>query len=342
MVSLLEIFFKEHKKFFELYVFLKNLENLKIVFQTIKSKMSVPEKMPFTYEQIVNHKTLTTYALRKDFSNLMKYDGATNSRGFAGNKILYHYQLANLLKCRRGTDMTLEEIFSKPDFKEKLWKDTIKRKRRKNAIYPNESDVFECFRANKGAVVFFKPITAKYLYTQFNATKVLDFTMGWGGRMLGAYASPQVKKYIGIDTNTNLQKAYEGLKEVASHSGYTEVDLIWKSCLDVDYSKLDYNYVLTSPPYVNLEVYEGMTPFEDDIQFYTKFLFPTLKKVKANINEGGWICLNISPKMYKDMRILFEFPNEDDFLGPPNHMIDLKQQMGSAKKSQDMIYCWKC
>jgi hypothetical protein len=301
--------------------------------------MSVPEKMPYTYGHIACCKFLVDKdgeqddrKLRNDYMSLIKYDGCTNSRGFAGNKLLYHFQMTNLLKCRRGTDLTLREIFENDVLKEKLWKDAIKRRRRKNAPYPSETDVFECFRANKGAVVFFKPITAKYLYTQFKATKVLDFTMGWGGRMLGAIATPSVVKYTGIDTNKNMEEVPPPQNNFLKQS-HTEIDLKWESCVDVDYSKIEYDFVLTSPPYLNLEMYEGMKPFESDKTFYIDFLKKTLDAIIENIIRGGWVCLNVSPKMFADMM-------KYEVIRTPDRSIDLKQQMGNAKKSQDMIYCW--
>jgi hypothetical protein len=37
----------------------------------------------------------------------------------------------------------------------------------------------------------------------------------------------------------------------------TRVKLMFKSALDVDYSKLEYDMVLTSPPYYDIEVYRN-------------------------------------------------------------------------------------
>ena len=60
--------------------------------------------------------------------------------------------------------MLLSEIFFDEELKEKLWKKTIKRNRRDKDPFPNATDVYECNRINKGAIVFFKPSTAKYIY----------------------------------------------------------------------------------------------------------------------------------------------------------------------------------
>jgi hypothetical protein len=185
--------------------------------------------------------------------------------------------------------------------------------------------------------VMFKSTTAKYLYQKYNATSVLDPTAGWGGRMLGAWALGI--DYTGIDTNTNMKPAYDSMIDVLDNKTPAifekpNLQMIWQSALDVDFSKLDYDFVLTSPPYVNLEIYEHMEPWESDEKFYTEFFIPLWQKCIDNIKQGGTICFNISPKMYDDA-VSFGLPVCED-------EEDLKQQLGqqTGKKKQDKIYIW--
>jgi DNA modification methylase len=117
--------------------------------------------------------------------------------------------------------------------------------------------------------------------------------------------------------------------------------MIWQSCLDVDFSKIDYDFVLTSPPYVNLEVYEHMEEWDSDTAFYKEFFIPLWQKCIDNIKPGGHVCFNISPKMYEDA--------VKNGLTPCHDEEDLKQQMGQksnslkqGKKKQDKIYIWHC
>jgi len=296
------------------------------------TKHSIPLKIPYTLEDIQSCKDITKEQVLKDYANLVKFKGDTNPKKFCGNKILYKYQFRNLLKCKREKGKTIEEIFNDPDAKEKLWRDTIKRNKRDKAPYPNATDVYECNRINTGAIVFFKSSTAKYIYKKFNATSVLDFTMGWGGRMLGAMASDV--NYIGVDTNTNLKEGYEQLLHDIPHK--SKVQLIWDSCLEVDFSKLEYDLILTSPPYVNMELYENMTPFESDELFYNNFLIPTMNRAYKYMKVGGKMCINISPKMYKHLTEKFGYRECDS-------KEDLRQHMGKnfVVKSQDYIYIWE-
>jgi len=276
-----------------------------------------------TFADVVAHKKLNEVRRKKDLKNLVKYDASENVRSFAGNKYLYHYQMENLCKTRVKNRPSLCQIMNDDKLYAKLYSKLEKLKR--TGTLANR--LFEAERFN-GAVVFFKPTTAKYIYQKFGAKQVLDPTAGWGGRMLGAYALGI--EYTGIDTNTNLKPAYD---DMILELERDNLNMIWESCLEVDFSTIEYDFVLTSPPYINMEVYENMIPFESDKVFYTEFLIPLLNKCLFHIKNNGWVCFNISPKMYADLLKHGFRPADEEH--------DLLQQKRLGKDKQDKIYCWK-
>ena len=287
-----------------------------------------------TIEQIEDHKLITHEELNKDLENLFGYDASENRNNFFGNPFLYHFQFKNLIKCHREGGDTIYDIYNENEQWNKLIDSTKKRNRGGRTAAGN---VYECFRINLGSVVMFKSTTAKYLYQKYNATSVLDPTAGWGGRMLGAWALGI--DYTGIDTNTNMKSAYDGMIEMLNNKTpaifeQPKLEMLWQSALDVDFSNIDYDFVLTSPPYVNLEIYEHMEPWDSDEKFYIDFFIPLWQKCMDNIKPGGTICFNISPKMYEDA-VSFGLPVCED-------EEDLKQQLGqqTGKKKQDKIYIW--
>ena len=287
-----------------------------------------------TIEQIEDHKLITHEELNKDLENLFGYDASENRNNFFGNPFLYHFQFKNLIKCHREGGDTIYDIYNDKDKWNKLIDSAKKRNRGGRTAAGN---VYECFRINLGSVVMFKSTTAKYLYQKYNATSVLDPTAGWGGRMLGAWALGI--DYTGIDTNTNMKSAYDGMIEMLNNKTpaifeQPKLEMLWQSALDVDFSNIDYDFVLTSPPYVNLEIYEHMEPWDSDEKFYIDFFIPLWQKCMDNIKPGGTICFNISPKMYEDA-VSFGLPVCED-------EEDLKQQLGqqTGKKKQDKIYIW--
>lgn len=287
-----------------------------------------------TIEQIEDHKLITQEELNKDLENLFGYDASENRNNFFGNPFLYHFQFKNLIKCHREGGDTIYDIYKDKEKWNKLIDSAKKRNRGGRTAAGN---VYECFRINLGSVVMFKSTTAKYLYQKYNATSVLDPTAGWGGRMLGAWALGI--DYTGIDTNINMKSAYDGMIEMLNNKTpaifeQPKLEMLWQSALDVDFSNIDYDFVLTSPPYVNLEIYEHMEPWDSDENFYIDFFIPLWQKCMDNIKPGGTICFNISPKMYEDA-VSFGLPVCED-------EEDLKQQLGqqTGKKKQDKIYIW--
>lgn len=295
-----------------------------------------------TIEDIENHKLITTEELQRDLDNLNKFAAESNENNFAGNPFLYHFQFKNLLNCKREKGKTVYDIWNDKTEWDKLIEQTKIRNRGGRTAAGN---VYECFRINLGSIVMFKSTTAKYLYKKYNAKSVLDPTAGWGGRMLGAWSLGI--DYTGIDTNTNMKSAYDKMIKfldaernfgngLFEEESTFKLDMIWQSALDVDFSKLNYDFVLTSPPYVNLELYEHMEPWQSDKAFYEQFFIPLWSKCVNNIKKGGNVAFNISPKMYEDAIA--------HGLKPCDEEEDLKQQLGqqTGKKKQDKIYVWKC
>jgi hypothetical protein len=299
-----------------------------------------------TIDDIVNHKQISDEALRKDLMNLNDFPGTENANNFAGNPFLYHFQFPNLLHCTRERSGrprdTIYDIWADPVKRAELIDQT--RKRNRGGKVP-ANNVFEAYRINTGSIVMFKAITAKYLYKKYRAKKVLDPTAGWGGRMLGAWSLGI--DYVGIDTNTEMKPAYDGMIDYLENFNFVDnplfeekspshLEMIWDSCLAVDFTKIDYDFVLTSPPYINMELYRKMKPWENDQAFYCDFFIPLWAKCIDNIKKGGHVCFNISPKMYDDAikHGLPECDAEEDLL----------QQLGQAKgkKKQDKIYIWNC
>jgi len=293
-----------------------------------------------TIEDIENHKAISTRELQKDLENLRRFDATENKNNFYGNPFLYHFQFKNLLNCRREKGKTIYDIWNDPEEQKKLIENTRKRNRGGRTAAGN---VYECFRINLGSIVMFKSTTAKYLYKKYGASHVLDPTAGWGGRMLGAWALDI--DYTGIDTNTELKPAYDGMIDFLNKEQELDTELfetqtsqlkmIFKSCLDVDFSEIPYDMVLTSPPYINLELYEHMEPWQSNELFYNDFFLPLFEKCLKHIKIGGNVCFNISPKMYEDAlkHGLPECDSEEDLLQ------QLGQQKG--KKKQDKIYIWQ-
>lgn len=287
---------------------------------------------PYSIKDIIKAKNLTPEQIINDYQKLLDFDAENNPRKFCGNPIIYHFFLLELIRTKRHDKnwVSLEDMLHNPDLSKKIWKETIQRNRRK-VVFPSPVDVYEAHRINKGAVVPFKASTAKYIYKKYNASRVLDPTMGWGGRMMGALSLNI--DYIGMDTNTNLKSGYEEMKSLLDTND--KATLIFEDCLKQDFSQFNADLVLTSPPYANVELYSNMTAWKTDDDYYTEFLIPLMIKLFTECSNAT-LCINISPAMYKKLTKKFGMPEAQE-------TEDLRQQLGQQykTKSQDLIYIWR-
>ena len=281
-----------------------------------------------TYAQVLAERRLTDDELGKEFDLLRAYQPRETSRCFAGNPILYHYQLDNLCKVKTKKGSFYEMMMDDAE-REDWW---VKINKYANGSRPNTpaTRLFEIYRRCTGAVVFFKPTIAINMYHKYGATHVLDPCAGWGGRMLGAMAKGIT--YTGMDTNTNLRPSYDAMMERFGGN----CRMVWGDALEQDFTAIDYDMVLTSPPYWdtgNLEIYELMKIWKTEKEFYETFLIPLITKCRASIKRQGKVCFNISPKMYKALTGKYKSP-------PCDEQVAMLQQKVQGKDKGDMVYVW--
>lgn len=270
------------------------------------------------------------------YDKLVKYDASKNKRSFCGNKLVYHYFVEAMMKTRYKGGKTAQEVYDADPMK--VWERVCKMDRRKGKA-PNGSDVFELNRA----ITFFKPSIAKHLCERFKAKKVLDPCAGWGGRLLGCLSAGC--SYLGYDTNPDLEPCYDKMiDDLYGHWQWTSKckgQLKPMSCLAepnfTDNFGLHYKYDLcfTSPPYENLEIYEGMNAYENSDEYYENFLIPMIDKCRRWCEDDGNICINVSPKIYEKLTGHYKYE-------PCVEKINFLQQMGQKSgKKEDFIYIWK-
>jgi site-specific DNA-adenine methylase len=153
--------------------------------------------------------------------------------------------------------------------------------------------------------------------------------MGWGGRMVGA-CSLDIQNYIGIDLNKDLKKPLSDMVKFISPYTQTKIKLFFKDALTIDYSKLYYDFVLTSPPYYNIEQYkynEKLTKEEWDNNFY----IPIITKTYEHLQKNGVYCLNIPSDVYEVVK---------NILGKSDKKIQMWKSPRTEKNKKEWIYVW--
>jgi hypothetical protein len=264
-----------------------------------------------------------------DFRKLRKIGKSAHDKGLSpiGNKVVDRYSFKERLEVVGKKNMRFFDVyfnrhnFNRPSIDRYLerYGDTIK-------------SWYAICRMYFSSVAIFRPIVAMEVYARYEPHTVLDFTMGWGGRMVGACAL-DVPKYIGIDSNTKLEGPYDGMCALMRENTKTEMELYFQDCLTMDYSKLEYDMVLTSPPYYNYEIYRGQKSKSMN-EWDTEFYEPIIKRTYDGLKAGGHYCLNVSPKVYD--RVVYKI------LGEPLERIELKNKKRTSESVYtEYIYIWR-
>jgi hypothetical protein len=197
-----------------------------------------------------------------------------------------------------------------------------------------------------GAANQFKPFVAKVIYDYFkdsigaNGT-VLDFSAGWGGRCIGALASDL--NYIGVDSNTDLITPYAEMLDLYKPYYKNNATIFFTQSENVDFSKLKYDFVLTSPPYLSptsnkqIEDYANMKKYSQ-MSFYTDFLYPVIANIFEHLPDKKWMCINTNDS---DGNVII-----DTLMGQPDMVFNykIKSRAGTAKKEEkyaELCYCWQ-
>jgi hypothetical protein len=182
--------------------------------------------------------------------------------------------------------------------------DTLFRKAIRNVI--NISDVMSDATI-RGAISFthgtqkvsnFKPSIAKYIYDHYgNNGHVLDYSSGFGGRLLGAMTSNNIRSYTGTDPQKDT---YNGLLAMVKDLDAKPHIILHNTPFeDLHLENNFYDLSFSSPPYFNTEEYSY-----DDTQSFIRhntatawrdnWLKVIIEKNYNAIKKGGYFIINVA------------------------------------------------
>ena len=275
-----------------------------------------------------------------------------NSKSVLGNRVVDY----GTEKMRKKTKYRNKSHFER--WNDKVARDKVikfaRRLYKKGDKRTIEASIRGAIELQWGSVNTMRPAAAACAYKKNKATKVLDFTAGWGARLVAAMAMDI--DYIGIDANTSLKPGYDKIIKLLKPYSKSKVKMIFKKAETVDFSKLKYDFVFTSPPYEYLEVYENMENYEnkgqkvsqpyssskikldDSEKFYDEFMIPTLKRIYKHLPKGRHICLNMPDIMYTKIKKKWKKADKKDIysiVGRVGGPEDFK------RLEKEQIFCWK-
>lgn len=172
----------------------------------------------------------------------------------------------------------------------------------------------------------------------FKPKKVLDFSSGWGDRLIGTLAYGA--EYTGVDPSNSMEKHYKDIVSVLGGTG----KVYKKGFENFKVKKNHYDLVFTSPPFFDLEIYEKSSTQSVEkyktIQSWKKnFLFPSLSKSLDSLKIGKHMAIYVSDyrniKYTQDMKNYVKELGNNEYLGTINWV----NKDGSSRVRS--IYVWK-
>lgn len=274
--------------------------------------------------------------LRELYTRYASGDGpALPSRCFAGLKFIDFFTFKQRLSVRGKMNMNFFDFFAQ-------WEDRFKNKKYVNNLLrfyggdESPTTIYKIYNLAVNNIHAFRPATALQIYDRFRPTHILDPCAGWGGRALAAHIYGAA--YTGYDCNADLTDAYKAMTASFSHSqdpgssNDHQVTLRIADSLCINYSKIgNFDCVMTSPPYYNLERYPHNCAFTTDDDMDDRFYFPLFYALMDNLQPGGWIVLSINEKLlHRVFEVLY---------GPPHVTFPLVAY--KRKTYAENIYAWQ-
>jgi hypothetical protein len=175
-----------------------------------------------------------------------------------------------------------------------------------------------------------RPLFCIEIYLKYKAKNVLNFCSGWGGTLVSACAL-NLNTYTGIDININLKMPYENMILFLKNNSKTEIDMYYEDAALFDYTTINYDFVLSSPPYYFLEKNENNISYSSKREMNEKFYIPLFKNSYRGLSPGGTFVINICKEVYDNVLKLL--------LGDANEIVPYKK---SKKQNNyvEMVYIW--
>jgi hypothetical protein len=288
------------------------------------------------------HIQYTDEQLWKDWNSLKKWvpssTDETASTTRVGMKLCEHF-FPNFFSIKNNKGISFSNSWT-PVLLEK-----VLRWNRKSHSTPYMSElrrgIYFCGGLTKNTM--YRPHMAKSIATHYQSKIVLDPCAGWGGRLLGVVAAGSY--YIGYEPNLDT---YKNLVRLVDFLGITDKVELYNLPAE-NMKSHEYDMVLTSPPYFNLEIYSESKGQSEN--YYTTYqewrdlwLTPLIHNVAKNTNISCWNTHNIGKmKLMDDVVQIHEdmgmYVDKSFALTSSNRQTN--QNTSRNKRTKDLTICFK-
>ena len=323
------------EKFLNIKNSLRNIsdEEFEVIIPTLASEL---ENVSFNY-------SYSDSDLLKDWNSLIKWNARVATMASTqrvGMKLCEHF-FPNFFDIENKDGNSFKSLWSA----DKLEK--VLRWNRKSHSTPYLSELRRgiYFNYKLAKSTMYRPQMAKMVVTNLGAKRVLDPCAGWGGRMLGCVAAGA--EYVAFEPNT---ETYENLLKLVKFLGIEDkVRIIKDSALEMDrYDIGEFDLILTSPPYFDLEVYshedtQSIKGCDTYSMWVHNFLKPLIELSISHMKQNGWSCWNVhnvgKMKMIDDVKQIHETYSNVKVFSVTSSKRQTNQKV-SNKKNADVTICY--
>ena len=286
------------------------LENPDLLFDNLKNYIPKIIQKPIQYKYIlwktkmfqnIKYKNQQFICIETQKDDYIKIDRLVD----------YFNELPRMKARRRDKVYSALEAWENREIVLEAW---IKNKKAKGEIIPLLDMREQIWKMGLECNAF-KATLAISIYKMFQAKRILDFSAGWGDRLLSAIAFG-AERYLGYDPNPDLQNGYREIINLFSDkSGNYEVKM---EPFETTTILETFDLILTSPPYYDFETYISPDKVEANNQSIVKypkfsnwmvnFLFTSIYKCWNALIIGGNMVIHLSDVYktnYVEAMILF-------------------------------------
>jgi len=307
---------------------IQDFKNKRLPFPWIRNRIDNPRELFYNLQNyvpvIVNNSFTYRYILWKTIhsNSVIPYNNKyisilTNKDDYKNIDKLVDYfnEYPRMNSCRRDKQYSPNDVWNKnPEVLEPWIQHQLKNNKSISVIGLREQLWKMGLECNA-----FKASLAISIYKIFNAKKILDFSSGWGDRLLAAIAY-NAECYVGYDPNPHLEQGYREMIDLfvdeTNRHKYEVIIEPFEMCKKI--KENNYDLVFTSPPYFDFETYipsDQLLSITQSIMNYPKlndwiihFLFRSLFKCWHYLIPNGNMVIHLSDVYrthYVEAMILF-------------------------------------
>ena len=190
----------------------------------------------------------------------------------------------------------------------------------------------------------FRPDVARLIYNLFgNKGKIFDFSMGYGGRLVGFLAS-NCQEYVGVDVNTLNFDGYNKINSLYNKDGKTTRFI---QCPAEDFNEYTeyFDLSFSSPPYFCKEQYsadenQSFNKYKQYDNWRDNFLQKMIQNSHKMVKTGGHFVINIADinlgsKKYPLVNDTIEISTKTGFKLEKTLEYSLKKTIGTRASFND-------